>query len=295
MSAIRNPVEWIADLFSSTSRHVGDAGRAARGTRAGESAPDQGLPVVRKVTIGDLRDALRLGMADFSASRTDVAFLVIIYPLAGLAIAWMSFDYALLPLLFPAAAGFTLLGPVAAVGLYEMSRRREQGENPGWADAFGVIASPSFGAIFLLGLVLLGIFLVWLGAAQAVYSLTLGPEPPASLESFVTDIFSTNAGWTMLIVGMGIGFLFAVAVLAISVVSFPLLLDRETGLPVAVATSVRVVVENPVSMAVWGLIVAGGLVIGTLPAFLGLIVILPILGHATWHLYRKAVVPPGEG
>ena len=141
----------------------------------------------------------------------------------------------------------------------------------------------------MLGLVLVTIFLLWLLTANLIYQFTLGPELPASLAAFVRDVFTTTAGWSMIVIGLSVGFLFALLVLAISVVSFPLLLDRDVGLPNAVSTSVRAVGENPGPMAVWGLIVAGSLLIGSLPAFLGLIFVLPVLGHATWHLYRKLV------
>ena len=107
---------------------------------------------------------------------------------------------------------------------------------------------------------------------------------------FLREVLTTGAGWTMILVGCGVGFLFAALVLATSVVSFPLLLDRDVGLPVAVITSMRVAAANPLPIAVWGLIVAGGLLLGSIPFFLGLIVVMPILGHATWHLYRRTVV-----
>jgi uncharacterized membrane protein len=169
-----------------------------------------------------------------------------------------------------------------------MSRRREYGD-AAWPDAFGVIRSRSFGAIVVLGLLLVAIFLFWLIAAESIYEVTLGPEPPASFGAFISDIFSTGAGWAMIAVGMSVGFLFALLVLLISVVSFPLLLDRDVGLGVAVRTSVRAVTVNPVPMALWGLIVAAGLLVGSIPLFLGLIIVMPVLGHATWHLYRKVV------
>jgi uncharacterized membrane protein len=150
----------------------------------------------------------------------------------------------------------------------------------------------SRGAILVLGLLLLTIFLFWLLVATVIYQLTLGPEPPASIATFARDVFTTSAGWTMIVVGVGVGFLFALLVLAISVVSFPLLLDRDVGLRAAVLTSIgAVAATNPGPMAVWGLIVAGGVVIGSIPAFLGLIVVVPVLGHSTWHLYRKLVEP----
>jgi uncharacterized membrane protein len=152
-----------------------------------------------------------------------------------------------------------------------------------------VVQSPSFGAIVLLGLLLMAIFLLWLLAAEAIYQMTLGPEPPVSIGSFIRDVFSTGAGWTMIGVGIGVGFLFALLVLAISVVSFPLLLDRPASVATAIRTSLRAVRMNPGPMAVWGLIVAGGLVVGSIPLFLGLVIVMPVLGHATWHLYRLVV------
>jgi uncharacterized membrane protein len=138
-------------------------------------------------------------------------------------------------------------------------------------------------------LVLLVIFALWLQVAYTIYQATLGPEPPSSVGSFLRDVFTTGAGWAMILVGCGVGFLFAALVLTMSVVSFPLLLDRDVGLYTAVATSVLATVTNPVPIALWGLIVAGGLVLGSLPALLGLIFVMPVLGHGTWHLYRKVV------
>ena len=280
---IRNPVEWTADQLWLASLTVGSLGHSMRGSR------DIALPTVRRIRTSDLKAVLMRGLADFEAYRSDVIFICLIYPLVGILLAWLSFGYHFLPLLFPLASGFALLAPVAAVGLYEMSRRREQGHRIGWIDAFGVVRSPGFGAILVLGLVLLAIFVLWMLAAVVIYQLTLGPEPPLSITAFVRDVFTTPAGWTMIVVGVGLGFLFALLVLAISVVSFPLLLDRDVGLYGAVSTSIRAVAANPGPMAVWGLIVAGGLVIGMIPAFLGLIIVMPVLGHATWHLYRKVV------
>jgi uncharacterized membrane protein len=283
---IRNPAEWSVDQLKTANQAVGRAGHSLRRPVEARDAP---LPAVRRIELADLRDVLARGLSDLGAYRADVVFLCIVYPVAGLVLAWLTFGYEMLPLVFPLASGFALIGPVAAVGLYEISRRREQGVDITWADAFGVVRAPAFGAIVVLGLVLLVIFLLWLAAAYAIYLVTLGPEPPASIGSFVQDVFTTSAGWALIVVGVGVGFLFALLVLTISVVSFPLLLDRDVGLYTAVATSVRAVVANPGPMAVWGLIVAGGLAIGSIPLLLGLILVMPVLGHATWHLYRKVV------
>ena len=285
---IRNPIEWACDQIWLAALSVGSLGRSLEGSQQSREAS---LPAVCRIKVADLRDVLIKGLSDFGAYRTDVIFLCLIYPLVGIALAWLTFGNEMLPLLFPLASGFALVGPVAAVGLYEMSRRREQGISITWADAFGAIRSPGFGAILVLGLVLLAIFLLWLLAANVIYQLTLGPEPPVSIATFARDVFTTSAGRTMIVVGVGVGFFFALLVLAISVVSFPLLLDQDVGLHAAVRTSISAVAANPGPMAVWGLIVAGALVIGSIPAFLGLIFVMPVLGHATWHLYRKVVEP----
>jgi uncharacterized membrane protein len=140
-------------------------------------------------------------------------------------------------------------------------------------------------------LLLLVVFAIWVAVANAIYIANLGYATPQSIETFLHDVLTTRAGWTLIVVGNAVGLLFAVLVLTISVVSFPLLLDRDVGAAVALLTSIRAVARNPLTMAVWGLIVAALLVIGSLPLFLGLTVVVPILGHATWHLYRKVVEP----
>jgi uncharacterized membrane protein len=254
-----------------------------------ESTP--GPPVIRTIGVMDLKDALARGLSDFSAMPTHAVFLCLIYPIVGLILARVSLGYDVLSLLFPLAAGFALLGPFAAIGFYELSRQREQGLDPSWQDAFDVLHLPSRGAIAVLGFLLLAVFVLWVVVAEAIYVANFGHEPAASIPDFVRQVFTTPAGWTLIIVGNGIGFLFALAVLIISVVSFPLLLDRDVGAVEAVLTSVRAVAANPVPMAIWGLIVAGLLVIGSLPFFVGLAVVVPVLGHSTWHLYRKVVEP----
>jgi uncharacterized membrane protein len=284
---IRNPVEWSVDQFKHAALAFESAGRVGRRTRENLHSP---APAIRRISVADLGNILAKGYEDFAAFRVDVAFLCLIYPLVGLVLARVAFGYDLLPLVFPLASGFALVGPFAAIGINEMSRLRETGVAASWADAFRVVRSPSFGGIVVLGLLLMTIFLLWLVAAQLIYEMTLGPQPPASVASFIRAVFTTNPGWVMIGVGVGVGFLFALLVLAISVVSFPLLLDREVGVDTAIVTSIRALMMNPAPMAAWGVIVAGSLVIGSLPFLCGLIIVMPVLGHATWHLYRAVVV-----
>ena len=283
---IRNPIEWGWHKLKGAGHAVGSAAHAVEGTEEARNKP----LAVRRITAADLGTVLAKGVRDFGAYRTDVIFICLIYPVAGLVLAQIAFGNDLVPLIFPLGAGFALLGPVAAIGLYEMSRRREQGHAVSWMDAFRVMRSPSFGAILVLGLLLLGIFLLWQGAAYGIWAATLGPAPPSSIGGFLRDVFTTGAGWTMIVAGMAAGFVFALAVLMIGAISFPLLLDRDVGLLAAVTTSVRAFRVNPVAMSLWGLIVAGGLALGTIPALIGLVIVIPVLGHATWHLYR-ALVP----
>ncbi len=247
--------------------------------------------VVRKIGLSDLSDALRLGWQDFNAVPSHAIILCVIYPVLGLVLFRLVLGYSVLPLLFPLAAGFTLIGPFAALGLYELSRRRERGEEAAAWDALHVLRAPSFGAMLELGTLLLVLFITWIAAADAIYIATFGHAPAASIPDFATRVLTTPEGWWLIIVGCGVGFLFAIVALCVSVVSFPLMLDRHTTAIDAIRTSLRAVMKNPFAMAAWGLIVAVLLVIGSLPLFVGLAVVLPVLGHATWHLYRKLVEP----
>ncbi len=250
---------------------------------------DSVQPDIRRITPADLKDVLAKGWDDFSAMPTFAFFLVVIYPIIGLVLFVVTFGYNLLSLAFPLIAGFALIGPVAAVGLYEMSRRRERGLDVS-AGALKFPRSSAVGAILTLGVVLLVIFVAWLSTAQAIYGAIFGyaPQPP-SIADFTQQVLTTPSGWTLILVGCGIGFLFALVTFVISVVSFPMLIDRDVGVATAVHTSIRAVLANPGTMALWGLIVAGALVIGALPCLVGLMVVLPVLGHSTWHLYRKVV------
>jgi uncharacterized membrane protein len=245
--------------------------------------------VIRHIGFSDLLDALRLGWEDFKAVPSHAIVLCVIYPIIGILLWRLVLGYSVLPLMVPIAAGFALIGPFAALGLYELSYRRELGMEASAWHAFRVLRAPSFGSMLGLGGVLLAIFFAWVAAAQAIYVSTFGNTPASVIPD---QVFTTSEGWRMIIVGLGVGLLFAAVALSISIVSFPLMLHQHEDMFDAMMTSMRVVAKNPIAAAGWGLIVAILLTLGSIPLFLGLTVIMPLLGHATWHLYRKAIESP---
>ncbi|MER8963230.1 MULTISPECIES: DUF2189 domain-containing protein [unclassified Mesorhizobium] len=248
-------------------------------------------PTVRRISTEDLIDALRLGVEDFWAKPSHYVFLCLIYPVVGLILTqWTSGSNAI-QLIYPLMSGFALVGPFAAIGLYEISRRREFGMDTSWWHALDVRHSPALPAIAVIGIMLVVLFLLWLFTAQSIYTSLYGNQPPASIVGFIREVLTTSKGWTLILLGNLAGFAFAAIVLATTVVAFPLLLDRDVGAVSAVETSARAVMTNPLQMALWGLMVAVLLVIGSIPLFAGLAVVMPILGHATWHLYRRVVEP----
>jgi uncharacterized membrane protein len=262
-------------------------------TMAADAVPAAPGLRVRRITLEDLRIALRQGYEDFTESRVHLIVLALIYPVLGLVLARAASGDETLPLIYPLVSGFALLGPFAAVGLYEMSKRRERGLPVTWGSAFAILRSPRLGAILLLGLMLGALFVVWLNVAHLIFRATLGPSMPFG--QMVHQALTTRAGLELMVFGNAAGFVFAVAALILGVVAFPLLVDRDIGgstaeqASIALMTSARAVMANPVPMAAWGAIVAGCLMLGSIPLLVGLAVVMPVLGHATWHLYRKMV------
>jgi uncharacterized membrane protein len=245
-------------------------------------------PELRRIGLDALGIALRRGWADFLEAPTQLIFLCVLYPAIGLVAGTLAAGGDAMHLLYPMAAGFALVGPITALGLYEISRRRERGEKASWRNVFDVLRSPAIGDIVALGLVLVVLFLLWLWAADAIWRATVGALPAGI--GLWTALTGTAEGGRMILIGNLVGFVFAVPVLVATTLSFPMLLDRGGGLVRAVATSARAFMVNPLPMAAWGLVVAALLLLGSLPLFVGLAVVLPVLGHATWHLYRLVVV-----
>jgi len=251
-------------------------------------------PDVRKIGLRDLAEALLAGIDDFGAKPTHLYFLAIIYPLATLGAFLVVFNHDLLPLAFPVLSGMLLIGPFLTVFMCEISRKRERGEDISGIMAGNFLNNPAVRDILVLGGVLLAMFAFWLTMAIAIYGMTLGDPwqtvEPRSASEFVTQLFATPEGWTMILVGNAVGLFFAVSALCIGAISFPLMLDRQVGIGTAIMTSLRVVQRNPVMIAAWGLLVVIALILGAIPFLVGLAVVVPVLGHATWHLYRRLVV-----
>lgn len=257
-------------------------------TNAGDTVD---VPEVRHIGLDDLAEVLRAGWRDFWRRPSHLAFLGLIYPLMGAAIALWTSGQNAWPLLFPLISGFALLGPLAALPVYEMSRRQERGLDTSWSSALQVFRSPAMPSIAAVGVGLMLLFTAWLLLAQFMYESHFGLGSPPTLMAFLGEVFSTPQGQSLMLWGNLVGLVFAVVALASAVITIPLLLDRDVGAAVAVQTSFRAVLANPLVMAAWGVIVAALLLLGSLPLLVGLAVVVPILGHATWHLYRRVVVP----
>ncbi|MGF7147424.1 putative membrane protein [Sphingomonas zeicaulis] len=244
---------------------------------------------VRRIETEDINAALRDALDDFRSKRGDLVFVGLIYPFVGIAAAWLALGNGILPLFFPIAAGISLLGPLAATGFYELARRREAGLEAGWRHFFDIGKNPARDSIAVVGTILIALFGLWLLAAALIYTAFMGPAEPASPGAFLSALFGTANGWAMMILGNLVGLVFAVVAFAISAISLPMLVDRDVGAGPAMRASIVAVRNNPLVMTRWGLTIAALLVVGSLPAFLGLAVVLPVLGYATWHLYSRIV------
>lgn len=249
------------------------------------------VPQVRRIEIADVIDALKRGFDDFRVKPSHYVFLCLIYPLAGIVLVSWSAGGAGLQLIYPLMSGFALLGPLAAIGLYEISRRRELKLDTSWTHAFDVRKSPAIPAILAVGALLLALFVVWIFVAGALFRTVYGDVGAVTISEFARDVLTTGRGFTLIAIGNLVGAVFALVALATTAVAFPVLLDRDVGAAAAIETSFKAFTLNPGPMIFWGFIVAVMLVIGSVPLFVGLAVVMPILGHSTWHLYRKVVTP----
>lgn len=253
---------------------------------ADSAAPE--IPV-RKLSSRDLSLSLREGWNDFLSMRGDLIFVGLLYPLVGFVAAALTLGYDLLQLFFPIAAGISLLGPVVAIGFYELARRREAGIESDWSHFFDVRKRPSADGLGAVTAMLIAIFVLWVAVAAGLYLALWGTSAPESIGAFLSRLFTTPEGWALIIIGNLVGAGFAVLVLAISFVSLPMLVDCDIEARTAVSTSIRAFRANKGLLIRWGFTIAVLLVIGSIPLFIGLAVVLPWLGYATWHLYTHVV------
>jgi uncharacterized membrane protein len=261
------------------SRSIAGARRPARSRKI----------AVRKITDEDLRLSLRQGLDDFLDLRGDLFFAGLIYTVIGLAAVVMTTSAPLMPFFFPVLAGVGLLGPVAAVGFYELARRRENGQEVHWFNFLDVRKRPSVDDMGVVAGLLLAIFALWLVAAGVLYAALFGWSTPSDIFAFLGSILTTVNGWLLIVAGAAVGAIFGWIVLSISVVSLPMLVDCDLTAPQAVSTSWRAAHANKSQMIRWGLTVVGLLILGSIPLFVGLAVVLPWLGYSTWHLYTRLV------
>ncbi|MFZ5691944.1 MAG: DUF2189 domain-containing protein [Pseudomonadota bacterium] len=247
-------------------------------------------PVVRQVTFVDVSEALIQGLRDFQAAPIYGMALGAIYCIAGVAIVMSVTTLGMSYLAYPLAAGFALIGPFVAVGFYEISRKREADETASFSDIVKAMTSRS--EIGWMAFVTLFIFIMWMYQARFLMALFFGLNASfASLTQFIAVVLTTNEGLLFLLAGNIIGAFLATVLFSLTVVSFPLLLDRDVDCVTAMVTSVRAVVRSPVPLLAWAVVIVVLLIVSALPFFLGLIVVLPVLGHASWHLYRRIIVP----
>ena len=254
------------------------------------STPVPGNPEIRRIDAADLRWALAEGWRDFRARRGDLLFVGLLYPIIGLVVSGLALDRRLFPLVFPLIAGLSILGPAVSAGFYELARRRESGLESGWRHFFDPVRGRSRVPLATLTVFLAALFLAWLAAAWAVYEVTLGRNPPADVGAFLSQLFTTGDGWSMIVLGNLVGLAFAVVTLALSAISFPMVVDQPVDAGAAVATSLRAFSANRTVLLGWGVRVALILLVAAIPLFVGLAVALPVLGYATWHLYTRVVV-----
>ena len=262
-----------------------DLGREAPMSISGKTDP-----VVRPIAVADIAEALGQGLRDFQAMPLYGLMFGALYAAGGILIVLSLTAFGMVYLAYPIAAGFALIGPFVAIGLYEMSRRRENGEPVTLGAIWSMVRSRT--ELGWMAFVTLFVFVIWMYQVRLLIALILGINASfSSVQQFITVVLTTNEGLLFLAIGNAVGAALSLILFSLTVVSFPLLLDRDVDFVTAMVTSVRAVVTSPIPMIGWAAVIVVVLIVSAIPYFLGLVVTLPVLGHATWHLYRRIVAP----
>jgi len=273
---------------------MSDNSSAPDGTGAPANSGLRPMPKVRAITVNDVIDALAAGLADFRKAPVYGIVIGAFFAFGGLFVILSAAALNMSYLSYPAAAGFVLIGPFAAVGLYEVSRRLQAGEELSWSKIFGAMWAQKGRELSWMAFVVLFIQIMWMYQVRLLLALFLGFRSFASFGEFLNEVVSTPEGLMFLAVGHVVGAILSLILFSLTVISFPLLLEADRDFITAMITSVRAVVTSPIPMIGWAFTVTAVLIVSMAPAFLGLIVTLPVLGHTTWHLYKKCVEMPGE-
>ena len=251
---------------------------------------EHGAPALRNPTVADLIASLRAGARDFAAAPHLGLFFAAFYVVVGAAMAAITYVTGTTFWLILAVLGFPLVGAFAALGLYEVSRRRQAGGPVPFSDVVSVVWSEKNGQLPWLAVMVVVLFLFWFFLGHMIFALFLGLAPMTNISSSL-DVFLTVDGLTMLAFGSAVGAVFAALTFAMSVLGMPMLLDRDVDFVTALTRSIGAVSAAPVIYLGWGAFIAAVTIAAMLPAFLGLFLVLPILGHATWHLYNRVSGP----
>ncbi|CUH49620.1 DUF2189 domain-containing protein [Ruegeria atlantica] len=271
------------------------ASKATGSTPPDNLTPQQAaMPQINRVTTSDITASLKAGFSDFLARPFMSGFFGLFYAVFGILMVWSLVWLGKIWMIIPAIVGFPLVAPFAAAGLYEMSRRLQNGERFGWSEILTVMANQRKREMGWMAFVTLFIFWVWIYQIRLWLAITLQNASFSDFEGFLNIVFFTPQGWTFLAIGTCVGAFLSAVLFSVTVVAMPMLLDRETNFVSAMLTSLRVVAESPGVMLTWAAIISVTVLLSLVPAFLGLIFTLPILGHTTWHLYQRAVPPVQE-
>ena len=245
---------------------------------------------IRPARLEDLRYALAQGWADFRKAPLFGLFFAAIYAAGGLFLVWWAFIQGVSWMAYPLVIGFALIGPFIATGLYEVSRRLHSDQALDWRGVLLVIVEQHRRELGWMAFVMLFVFWVWMYQARTIFVVFFGSKGFATLDGFLTAVFNTETGWWFFLVCHAIGAIISLVLYSLTVISCPLLLDRDVDFVTAMVTSIKTVLASPFVMLGWGIFVVLAVIVSAVPAFAGLLIVLPILGHATWHLYRRLIV-----